>query len=66
LAFIRAHLYLRRRFHLTFASRWCGRRPQPGDQRQDFLKHLSRHRDLGHLLVWTAPDGIKLARMRSL
>ena len=29
----------------------CRRRrcPQPGDQRQDFLEHLPRHRDLGHL-----------------
>src|SRR6266446_7703254 len=32
-----------------FRSRWCGRRPKLGDQHQDFLKHLSRHRDLGHL-----------------
>jgi len=23
--------------------------PQPGDQRQDFVEHLTRHRDLGHL-----------------
>jgi len=23
--------------------------PEPGDQRQDFLEHLARHRDLGHL-----------------
>jgi hypothetical protein len=23
--------------------------PEPGDQRQDFLKHPARHRDLGHL-----------------
>jgi hypothetical protein len=29
--------------------RWRGRHPQPGDKRQDFLEHLSRHRDLGHL-----------------
>jgi hypothetical protein len=27
----------------------CRQRPQPGDQRQDFLEHLPRHRDLGHL-----------------
>jgi hypothetical protein len=27
----------------------CGRRPQPGDHRQNFCKHLPRHRDLGHL-----------------
>src|SRR5438477_12674848 len=27
-----------------------GRRcPEPGDQRQDFLEHLLRHRDLSHL-----------------
>jgi toxin ParE1/3/4 len=48
------------------SSRRCGRCPKPGDQREDFLEHLSRHRDLGHLLVWTAPDGIERARMRSL
>jgi hypothetical protein len=40
--------------------------PVAGRERQDFRKHLPRHRDLGHLLVWTAPDGIKRARMRSL
>jgi len=33
---------------------------------QDIREHLSRNRDLGHLLVWTAPDGIRRARMRSL
>jgi len=27
-------------------SRWCERRPQPGDQHQDLLEHLPRHRDL--------------------
>src|SRR5580700_7382661 len=30
-------------------SCWCGRRPQPGDQRVDVLEHPSRHRDLGRL-----------------
>jgi hypothetical protein len=30
-------------------SCWCGRGPQPGDQRQDFLEHLPRYRDLGQL-----------------
>src|SRR6516162_3668227 len=30
-------------------SCWCRRRPQPGDQRQDFPEHLLWHRDLGHL-----------------
>jgi hypothetical protein len=34
---------------LISRSRWCGRHPQLGDQHQDFLGHLSRHRDLGHL-----------------
>jgi hypothetical protein len=34
---------------LISRSRWCGRRPQLGDQHQDLLEHLSRHRDLGHL-----------------
>ena len=29
-------------------SRWCGRRTQLGDQHQDLLEHLSRHRDVGH------------------
>jgi hypothetical protein len=27
----------------------AGRRPQPGDQRQDFVEYLTRHRDLSHL-----------------
>ena len=27
----------------------CGRRPQPGDEHQDFLEHLPRHRDLSQL-----------------
>jgi hypothetical protein len=31
------------------SSCWRGRCPQPGDQRQDFLEHLPRHCDLGHL-----------------
>jgi hypothetical protein len=31
------------------SSRRRGRRPQPGDQRQDIGKHLPRHRDLGQL-----------------
>jgi hypothetical protein len=37
-------------------SRSCRRqrRPQPGDEMQDFLEHLPRHRDLSHLLVWTS------------
>jgi hypothetical protein len=30
-------------------SRWCRRRPQPGDEHQDILKHLPRHSDLGEL-----------------
>ena len=30
-------------------SRWCGRRPQPGDEHQDILEHLPRHRDVGQL-----------------
>jgi hypothetical protein len=30
-------------------SCWRGRRPESGDQRQDFGEHLPRHRDLGHL-----------------
>ena len=30
-------------------SSWHGWCPQPGDQRQDVGKHLSRYRDLGHL-----------------
>src|SRR5216683_6074352 len=34
---------------LISRSRWCGRRPQLDDQHQDFLEHLSRPRDLGHL-----------------
>ena len=34
---------------LISRSRWCRRRPKLGDQHQDFLEHLSRHRDLGHL-----------------
>jgi len=34
---------------LISRSRWCGRRPQLGDQHQDFLEHLPRHRDLGRL-----------------
>jgi hypothetical protein len=32
--------------HISW-SRLCRRRPQLGDQHQDFLEHLSRHRDLG-------------------
>ena len=28
---------------------WRRRRPQSGDQPQDVVEHLSRHRDLGHL-----------------
>src|SRR5271170_7195756 len=36
-------------------SCWRGRRPQPGDQRQDLGEHLSRHRDLGHLESHVAP-----------
>jgi hypothetical protein len=32
-----------------------GRRPQPGDQRQDFREHLPRYRDLGHLEGDVAP-----------
>src|SRR5271169_7082230 len=27
-------------------GRWCA---EPGDERQDLLEHLPRHRDLGHL-----------------
>jgi len=53
LYFARIETSLRRRrlsHHLTqrpsHRRRWC---PQPGDKRQDFLEHLSRHRDLGHL-----------------
>ena len=30
-------------------SRWRRWRPLPRDQRENFLEHLSRHRDLGHL-----------------
>jgi len=48
------------------SSCWCRRRPQPGNEHQNIREHLSRHRDLGHLLVWTAPDGIERARLRSL
>ena len=32
-----------------------GRRPQPGDQRQDVDEHLSRHRDLGQLKGHVVP-----------
>jgi hypothetical protein len=32
----------------SFVS-WRGRRPQPGDQRQNSLEHLTRHRDFGYL-----------------
>jgi len=53
LCFARIETLLRRRrlsHHLTqrpsHRRRWC---PQPGDKRQDFLEHLSRHRDLSHL-----------------
>src|SRR6516225_1124429 len=45
------------------------RRPQPGDQRQDFVEHLTRHRDLGHLerdvppwLTTLAPSLISFSR----
>ena len=34
---------------LIFRSCWRGRRPQPVDQHQDFLGHLSWYRRLGHL-----------------
>src|SRR5271166_2954045 len=30
-------------------SCWRGRRPQPGDQTENVVEHLSRHRNLGHL-----------------
>ena len=33
------------RSDLISRSRWCGQRPQLGDRHQDFLEHLSRHRD---------------------
>jgi hypothetical protein len=36
-------------------SRWRRWRPQAGDQCEDFLEHLSRHRDLGHLKRDVAP-----------
>jgi hypothetical protein len=40
----------RRPSHLTTASVMLApAAPQPGDQRQDFVEHLTRHRDLGHL-----------------
>jgi len=31
------------------ASRWSGWRPQPGNEHEDFVEHLSWHCDLGHL-----------------
>jgi hypothetical protein len=30
-------------------SRWCGRRPQPGDEHQNFLEHRPRYPDLREL-----------------
>jgi len=30
-------------------SRWCGRRPKPGNKHQDVPEHEPRHGDLGHL-----------------
>src|SRR6266851_1794004 len=52
--------YLCRRHPLSHLPRsprscGCGRRPEPGDQQQDFLEHLPRHRDLGHLEDGIAP-----------
>ena len=32
-----------------------GRRPEPGDQRQDVREHLARHGDFGHLERDVAP-----------
>jgi hypothetical protein len=47
--FMRASLRRRRLSHLDLFSQscWCRRRPQLGDQHQDFVEHLSRYRDLG-------------------
>src|SRR5216683_991956 len=36
----------------------CGWCPQPGYERQDFLEHLSRHRDLGQLSTHDILDKI--------
>src|SRR3954468_11194943 len=57
LAFIKAHLSLRRRaaFPPAGSSCWRGRRAQPSDQPQDLGEHLSRHRDLSHLESHVAP-----------
>jgi hypothetical protein len=49
--FIKAYLCRRRLSHLTSSPGTLVRAApaQLGDQHQDFLEHLSRHRDLGHL-----------------
>jgi hypothetical protein len=50
LYFIQTHLCLHRLSHLgPPLSCRSGRRLQLGDERQDFRKHLPRHRDLGYL-----------------
>ena len=36
-------------YPLPATSRWRGRRPQPGDQRQDVGEQLPRHRHLRHV-----------------
>jgi hypothetical protein len=55
---IKAHFCRRRPPHLTDLSVMPARAaPGAGDQRQDLLEHLPRHRDFGHL---------KAARQREL
>src|SRR5215211_2242820 len=61
--------YLSPDFPLHLAQRWScwrGRCTQSDDQRQNVGEQPAGHCDLGELLVWTAPDGIKRARLRSL
>ena len=49
-AFIKAHLCRRCLSQRPRSPVHAGAGgPQPGDQRQNFLEHLPRHRDLGHL-----------------
>jgi hypothetical protein len=61
-ACMKAHLCRRRPVASGLISRSCrrGRRPQPGDQRQDIGKHLPRHRSSSggefHPSALTKPD----------
>jgi hypothetical protein len=50
-AVIKTHVSHRHLPYLSSSpqSRWCGPRPQPGNQHQDFLEHSPWHGDLGQL-----------------